>query len=286
VNRAAALLALCALYGCVSAHAKLDETAFADERANPYKFNRSVAYPLLRTNQPLEATRIIRRMLDLDAEAAEPYYMLGRAFLEMREFGAAEKSLRAALRKDPKYAPAHSMLGVMFDMTGRHAEAEQSHRRAIALAPKNAGYRNNLGFSLYLRGRYAAAVVAYQAAIERDAADHRIHNNLGFAYGKLGQLDKAEQHFSLAGPPAQASNNLGFLHEERGELEAAYDAYLMAVQQDPLLEPARDNLARICERLDRPVPHVELPSYASEAEAPADDPVSTVPPPQPTKVNP
>jgi Flp pilus assembly protein TadD len=264
------------LSGCASAaQTRIDDKSAAvlEEKANPYKFNRSVAYTLLRTNQPMEASKVIRRMLDLSADEAEPYYMLGRAYLDMRELQAADKSLRMALRKDPKYAPAYSMRGVLLDMSGRHAEAEQSHARAIELAPKNAGYRNNLGFSFYLRGRYTDAVSAYHDALERDAADQRIRNNLGFAYGKLGQFDKAEAQFILAGPPAQASNNLGFLHEQRGELERAYGYYLLAVKQDPLLEPARDNLQRVCERLDRPVPEVAVPSMAGDPEAPAEAPV-------------
>jgi Flp pilus assembly protein TadD len=286
----AALLSL--LAGCVGAsRMKLDDkAAFADERANPYTFNRSVAYTLLRTNQPMEASRVIQRMLELNSDSAEPYVMLARAYIDLREFEPAERSLRTALRKDAKYASAHSMLGVLLDMKSRHEEAERSHRRAIELAPKNAGYRNNLGFSLYLRGRYLDAVHAYEAALERDSADHRIRNNLAFAYGKLGQFDKAEAQFGLAGPPAQASNNLGFLHEQRGELEPAYGYYLQAVQQDPLLEQARDNLKRVCVQLDRPVPEVELPSYASEAESPAEAPappaVAPAPVPQATKGSP
>jgi Flp pilus assembly protein TadD len=207
-------------------------------------------------------------MIDLQSDQAEPYYMLGRAYLDMRQYDSSEKWLRYALRKDKEYAPAYSTLGMLYDTVGRHEEAERNHKRAIQLAPKDASYRNNLGFNYYLRGRYKDAVAQYNAALERDASAHRVHNNLGFAYGKLGRLDKADEHFKFGGPPAQASNNLAYLYEERGELEQAYSYYVLAVTQDPRLVPARENLERICARLGRPVPELQVPSIQEEGVAP------------------
>ena len=91
-----------------------------------------------------------------------------------------------------------------------------------------------------------------------------MHNNLGFAYARLDNFEKAEEHFKLAGPPAQASNNLGFVYEAQGDDEHAYEYYYLAVKQDPLLQPARANLARVCERLGRLVPQVEIPDVKTE----------------------
>jgi Flp pilus assembly protein TadD len=275
------LVLLSSACGAGNAQLKDDGPIFAKEKSNPYSFDRSVAYTLLRTNQPMEASSVIRRMIDLKGDEPEPYYMLGRAYLDMRQFDTAEKWLRFALSKDPKYAPAHATLGMLLDSIGRHEEAERAHKRAIELAPNDASYRNNLGFSYYLRGRYADAIVQYKAALERDASAHRVHNNLGFAYGKLGRLDKADEHFKFAGPPAQASNNLAYLYEERGELEQAYSYYVLSVMQDPLLVPARQNLERICGRLGRPVPEVKVPLVQDEAVAP---PIAAAPQDSASKV--
>jgi Flp pilus assembly protein TadD len=263
-----------------SAELKNQGPVFAQEKSNPYSFNRSVAYTLLRTNQPMEASKVIRRMIDLDAEQVEPYAMLGRAYLEMRQFEGAEKWLRFALRKDQDYAPAHSTLGMLLDTMGRHEEAERYHKRAIALAPKDPTYQNNLGFNYYLRGRYKDAIARYTAALDRDASMHRVHNNLAFAYGKLGRLDKADEHFKFGGPPAQASNNLAYLYEERGELEQAYTYYVLAVTQDPQLVPARTNLERICGRLGRPVPEVKVALPTGEAVEPPEAALSRDPAPK------
>ena len=144
-----------------------DVSEIHDERANPYTFNRSVAYTLLRTSQPMEASRVIRRMLEMKPHSAEALCMLGRAYLDLREYELAERAFKGSLAEDAEYAQAHALLGVMLDSRGRHQEARVSHQRAINLEPNSAAFRNNLGFNLYLDGRYKQAIKAYTAALAR-----------------------------------------------------------------------------------------------------------------------
>jgi Flp pilus assembly protein TadD len=262
----ACLQALSACAGSAEQAAQEDVSAFRSEASNPYAFHRSVAYTLLETNQAMEATRVIRRMLDLKPDEVEPYCMLGRAYLDLRQLDSAERALKVALRKDDRSAQAHALLGVLLDTQGRSALAQAQHRRSIELRPKDAAYRNNLGFSLYLEGRYTRAIRAFKAALERDMAARRVHNNLAFAYSKVGDFGQAEAHFKLAGPPAQASNNLGFVFEERGEDERAYAYYVRALKEDPRLIPARSNLERVCKRLGRPMPEIKLPRAAPDRD--------------------
>jgi Flp pilus assembly protein TadD len=239
-----------------------DPSMLHDERADPYAFNLSVAHSLLDTQQPMEASRVARRLIAMQPDDVEPYYLLARAHMDMRQFESAEKMLREVLRREPEHAQAHSLYGTLFDLRGQHRMAVVRHRRAIVLEPENASFRNNLGFSLYLQGNYRGAITAFQRALERDNSLRRVHNNLGFAHGKLGDLAKAAEQFALAGPPAQVSNNLGVLQEERGELEAAYTYYLTAAQIDPLLVPARANLQRVCTALGRELPELPDPDRA------------------------
>ena len=270
---------------CAGSHDLHEESSLlSDDRANPYAFNRSLVYTLLKTQQPAEATRVIRRMIDLDDDSAEPYYLLGWAHTDMRELSLAERALREALRRKPDYADAHAMLGVLRDMQSRHAEAQASHERAIRYAPTKAAYRNNLGFHFYLRGDYAKAAHAYELALERDGGSHRTHNNLGFTYGKLGRMEDAARHFQLAGPPAQAINNMGVVHEARGELELAFEYYVASCQQDPRLLPARANLERICTRLGRAVP--QLPEPDAPARTPEDPTALSMSAPRTTEASP
>lgn len=263
---AIAILSLAAAAGCAGPQQEApDPGLVSDERADPYAFNLSVAYSLLETHQPMEASRVARRLIQMDKDAVEPYYVLARAYLDMRQVDSAEKMLREALRRDPILAKAYALHGTLLDLRGQHTAALAKHRQAIALEPENAGFRNNLGFSLYLAGKYRRAITAFKRALERDSGLRRVHNNLGFAYGKLGDMKLAAEQFAMAGPPAQVSNNLGVLHEERGELETAYGYFLTAAQIDPQLVPARANLQRVCVALERPLP--ELPAENLKARA-------------------
>lgn len=240
--------------------------------ASAYNFYSSVSKTLLRTNQPMQASRTIRRLFKLKPDSAEPYFLMGKAYLAMRHFDAACKMLLTAIERDPKYAEAHSMLGVVFNMLGRHRQADQEHGKAVELDKGNSAYHNNLGFSRYLQGVYWKAIEAYQVALQYDPGGRRVHNNLGFAYGKLGKEREAYQCFKLAGLPAQASNNMGFVHESKGQWEKAYHYYLTAVNQDPELVQARRNLERMCKRLGRPIPDIAVTikiTEDSEAEPPA-----------------
>jgi Flp pilus assembly protein TadD len=241
---------------------------FENVGASAYEFYRSVSKTLLRTNQPAQATRTIRRLFKLKPDKAEPYYLMGQAYVAMRQFEAAKKMLQTAVERDPKYADAYATLGITLNMLGKHTEADKAHKKAIELDPNNSGYHNNLGFSYYLQKRYEKAIETYKKALDYDPAARRVHNNLGFAYGGLGKDDEAYSHFKLAGLPAQASNNMGFIYEGREKIEKAYEYYLTAANQDPDLLQARRNLERVCKRLGRPVPQIEMPIKGSTKSGP------------------
>jgi Flp pilus assembly protein TadD len=219
-----------------------------------YKFYRSVARTLLRTDQPLQAAENIRRLFKLKPKSPEPSYLMGQAYVAMEQYDFAIKMFDQAIDRDRKYAPAYSMKGVVLNNLGRHQEANEAHLRAIRVDEENASYYNNLGFSYYLQGDYKQAVISYLDAINVDPGDKRVHNNLGFAYGKLGKLKSALRHFKLAGTPDQANNNLGFVFEVNGHPERAYEYYVVALKQNPDLVQAQKNLQRVCGILGRVVP--------------------------------
>ena len=223
-----------------------------------YKFYRSVSKTLLRTGQPQRATQTIRRLFKLKPADPEPRCLMGQAYVAMEQYDMALRLFKEALERDDKYAPAYSMMGSVLNLVGEHDQAIEAHAKAIELEEDNAGFYNNLGFSYYLSGNTAKAIDVYLAALDIDPGLKRVHNNLGFAYGKQGDLDRAKQHFKMAGLPAEANNNMGFVHETRGELERAYEYYVIALKQNPRLLPARENLTRICRQLGRPMPEIEV----------------------------
>lgn len=233
---------------------------------SPYAFHRAIGLTLLRTDQPRRALPHLQRMARLKPDRPEPLYYLGRAYMGMKLWGQATAVLEKAIAGAPGYAPARASLGVLRDINGHHAAAELAHQAAIKLDPDNASYHNNLGFSRYLQGRNREALAELEIALRLDPSMRRIHNNLGFVYGKLGRLDRAREHFRLAGTDAQVENNMGLIHEQRGDYERAYQAFVTALLRDPEMGAARGNLERVCRRLGKPMPDLAMRGESHEAK--------------------
>jgi Flp pilus assembly protein TadD len=255
----ALVLSLGAVAACGGAgqHGKEASTVLGEN--TPRSFHRAMSLTLLRTEQYRRAIPHIRQLLRLEPEAAEPPYLMARAYLGLGISTAARDMLRTAVKRAPDMAPAHALLGMLHDGLGEHQAAQRAHRRALALAPENAAFHNNLGFSLFLRGQYRSAIAAYETALRLDPGLRRVHNNLGFSHGRLGQIDRAAEHFRKGGSAAEADNNLGLVHEELGQTERAYERFLAAIQADPGLSSARLNLERVCLALGRAMPELPAP---------------------------
>ncbi|MBI3995715.1 MAG: tetratricopeptide repeat protein, partial [Nitrospirae bacterium] len=74
----------------------------------------------------------------------------------------------------------------------------------------------------------------------------RYHNNLGYAYGMIERYPDALREFLQGGTEAAAFNNLGFSYQAGGDLNQARDLYRRALEIDPGLKTARQNLAALC----------------------------------------
>lgn len=140
--------------------------------------------------------------------------------------------VRAAVRQDPVFQGAHNTLGVIYRRHGNLVEAENALRYALDLAPSNIQVMSNLSIVLNDLGRFEEArrltailererpyrpfhffdlgLTAMQAGdfqtardlftkeIARDADNHEFHFWLGLAYYRLGNLNRARKHLSLA----------------------------------------------------------------------------------------
>jgi Flp pilus assembly protein TadD len=251
---AALLAAVFIATGCARNQTPMsrDEEPLADR--DPYAFHRAIGMTLLQTDQPRRALPHLQRLERMRPESPEPYYLVARAFMALRLDEPARTQLQKSIAVNADYAPAHALMGVVLDAREHHVRASHSHQRAIELAPHHYGYHNNLGFNLYLRGHHDQAVEAYNRALGLEPSSRRVHNNIGFAYGELGDINRAWDHFLRGGTPAEAKNNLGMVHEGRGDLEAAFELYLEALRSDPELSQARGNLERVAAPLERTMP--------------------------------
>jgi tetratricopeptide (TPR) repeat protein len=70
--------------------------------------------------------------------------------------------------------------------------------RGVTVAPDNDIAKNNLANEMVEREMYQEAINLYMQVIDRNPAYWLAHYNLGFAYYKLGALEEAEKHFTIA----------------------------------------------------------------------------------------
>ncbi|KAJ4761552.1 TPR repeat-containing thioredoxin TTL4 [Rhynchospora pubera] len=88
---------------------------------------------------------------------------------------------------------------------GRYAEALALYDRAIVMDPKKAAYWSNKAAALTGLGQLLEAVMECKEAVRIDPSYHRAHHRLANLYLRLGEPDKAINHYKLS--LKEASNN-------------------------------------------------------------------------------
>lgn len=106
-----------------------------------------------RAGQPEEAERWGRKLLELDANDALAYNILGYAELARGRFAEAEEQFRKYDYIAPDQANPHDSLGELFLITGRWEEAEAELREAIRLHPRFFPAWRHLADLYILQGR-------------------------------------------------------------------------------------------------------------------------------------
>ncbi|XP_010269225.1 PREDICTED: TPR repeat-containing thioredoxin TTL1-like [Nelumbo nucifera] len=88
---------------------------------------------------------------------------------------------------------------------GRFVEALALYDRAIALDPEKASYRSNKSAALTGMGRLIEAALECREAIRIDPSYHRAHHRLATLYLRLGEAEKALNHYKQSGPEANSN---------------------------------------------------------------------------------
>ena len=176
---------------------------------------------------------------------AATYAAHGELLERRGDLKRAAEQYRKALELSPGLVTARNRLGVTLNKMGRHMEASHEFRQALVQSPNQAHLWNNLGFSLYMEGNYTEAEPALARALELRPEFRRARMNHGLVLARLGRSEEALAAFSLAGSQADAHYNLAVIQAEQGQYAEAARSLDAALQADPGLDVARDQLHRI-----------------------------------------
>jgi tetratricopeptide (TPR) repeat protein len=158
--------------------------------------------------------------------------------------------LRDQLRKLDMRAAAHLERGVQLEQVGRLKDAVAETEEALRLNPELVKAHINL-LILYARvGNREKAEEHFQAAVKLNATQFPdAYYNYGVLLIMEGKLDEAEQAFrrALAISPsyAAAHNDLGNVFERHGKLAEAAAEYRKAIEGDPSFRRGHFNLGRM-----------------------------------------
>jgi protein O-GlcNAc transferase len=159
----------------------------------------------------------------------------------------AEAAYRAILRLRPTLAPALSNLSVILRKTGRLAEARRCLEAAVQNHPRHAASWSNLTNVYSDLNLKREAVDAGRQAVLHAPGQARPLGVLGWALWKQDSFDEARQCMeqSLAIQPRDALNwnNLGNVHQRQCNIALAIECYRRALEIDPGLSMAMQNIA-------------------------------------------
>lgn len=169
------------------------------------ELTRLLAGAYQRAGQPDEAERWGRKLLELNANDALAYNILGYAELARGRFAEAEEQFRKYAYIAPDQANPHDSLGELFLITGRWEEAEAELQEATRLNPRFYPAWRHLGDLYILQNRpeklrWAMGELAQALALSSEEAQREETTSLGllaFFHKNTSLLEEAARALHL-----------------------------------------------------------------------------------------
>lgn len=133
-----------------------------------------------------------------EAEPGSPKVLLAEG-LRYRKEGKLEEATRSFMQAAQRgVQDSHALLGIIYKENGNQAAAEREFREAERANPNNAQVLLELGKIALARGQPNAALARFRKAVQLMPASSPAHYQLGLAYSRLGQREKASEHFNTS----------------------------------------------------------------------------------------
>jgi Flp pilus assembly protein TadD len=142
--------------------------------------------------------RGLKRLLDLNPEAAQPPFSLGVFHHEAGRFEEARRWYEEATLRDPHLDAAHFGLGNVLYLQGDLEKASASYREVIRLHATHVDAHYNLGTVLFETGQFADAAASFTEAVQLSPNHASAHKNLGVALEALNRPCDALSQYELS----------------------------------------------------------------------------------------
>ena len=205
-----------------------------------------------------EAVARFQQALTLDPQNTAAHFELANLLAGRPETAAAaEQHYADLLRLQPAFPAAHfNYANLLARLPGRTRDALPHYEAALALEPDSPDIHGNLGNAYNQLGRTADAIASYRRALALAPDLAWVHQNLALTLAPLPDqsahaLHHATEAVRLAPRNPSSHNTLAIVHAQQGSLTKARDAWQKVLELDPQFAPARENLNRVNQLLNR-----------------------------------
>ncbi len=148
-------------------------------------------------NLPL-AVQLLKRATEVDAKNKYAWYLLGSAYLGMREYEDAIAAFNKQIELNPYDEYAYNALGRAYSQQRKYGEAVTAYNKQIEINPLDKYAHASLGAMYSEWHKYDLAAPELEKAASLTPDDAGLQVALGDAYLNLGQDDKALATFDHA----------------------------------------------------------------------------------------
>ncbi len=191
-----------------------------------------------------------------DRRQAMRHYHAGQELMAGEKFDRAAEEFATATKLDPLFTLAHYFLGQAYMNQQRYTSAAKAFESCIEACRQIYALQQTNRFEAERRREDELRAMRESVAVLRAGAAHNPRSGLMLQAEKVErQLEDAERHrSSLEGPfqpPAEALLALGSALYHNGQIEQAEFEWQAAVQVNPRLGEAHNNLAVLYMRTGR-----------------------------------
>jgi tetratricopeptide (TPR) repeat protein len=206
---------------------------------------------LVKLKRDSEAFEALKAAQSKEPANAKVHLAAGRLLEAHKNTAAAELAYLSAVKFDPDNAEALAGLGRAYELTGKADKALAAYQKALMINPRLVTTWYNLGNLHVAAGRAAEAEDAYRNVLRMDPGRVDAMINLAGVYQRAGQGEAAEQLYRRVAHEGDSDHakgahlKLGILYRSQGRKDEAVNSFEAALQIDPDLKLAKDQLAEL-----------------------------------------
>lgn len=186
------------------------------------------------------ASEVHEKLLRLNAGDATTLYNLGEVYRKLGDVGEAEKAYRKSIQWEPERGEAHHNLAHLFLYKGEYDEAIEEFKAAIELKPEVVESYHDLAVHYSETGEHKKSAEVLLGSLDKISdvdSKSLVYSLLGCQYMKIGEIGKAidvlEAAVNLDPNLAAAHENLARAYHKKGRYAESKDEFSAARELEP-----------------------------------------------------